>query len=157
MNQRMQKEERLARLLDRTLRELPARRAPRTLESRVRGEIERRTAPPWWRRSFAHWPVFARAGFVATCGALAVLALLGGSRLGSAIGSFQDAGPAHAWVRPAAAITGAAGNFAASLASTISPAWLYGGLTAAVLLYVLLFGLGAAAYRMLYLQPHSGR
>jgi len=34
--------------------------------------------------------------------------------------------------------------------------WLLLGLRAATLLYAFLFGLGAAAYRLLYLQPHEG-
>jgi len=127
MNEHPPEEDRLERLLAGTVHELAARRAPHTLESRVLGELARRAAQPWWRRSFGHWPAFARAGFIVTCGALA------------------------------ASITGALGNLAASLANTIPPTWLLLGLAAAALLYACLFGLGAAAYRLLYLQPHNGR
>ncbi|HME39561.1 MAG TPA: hypothetical protein VKG63_11450 [Steroidobacteraceae bacterium] len=147
----------LERLLDRTLRALPLRRAPPTLESRVLGELERRAAQPWWRRSFSHWPLFARLGFVVTAAALAGLALLGGSWPGTALQSLQVAGPASTWLQPAAAITGAAGSVAASLVNSIPQTWIDLGLGAAVVLYATLFGLGAAAYRMLYLQPQSGR
>src|ERR1700738_3597831 len=69
----------LERLLDRALRELPLRRAPLTLESRVFGELQRRAALPWWRRSFAHWPLLARAAFLVICGVLIRLAFLGGA------------------------------------------------------------------------------
>src|SRR6185437_10884347 len=60
----------LEQLLDRTLHPLPLRRAPPTLQSRVLEELQRRAALPWWRRSFAHWPSAARAGFVLVCLAL---------------------------------------------------------------------------------------
>jgi hypothetical protein len=46
---------------------------------------------------------------------------------------------------------------AALLAGAIPAAWLYGSLTAGALLYAALFGLGAAAYRILYLKPFDGR
>ena len=71
--------EALERLLDRALHELPSRRAPPTLESRVIRELDRRAALPWWRRSFAHWPLLARAGFLVIGAALI--------RLGSGIGT----------------------------------------------------------------------
>lgn len=47
-------EEKLERLIHRTLRDLAPRRAPRTLEARVFAELERRAALPWWRQSYAH-------------------------------------------------------------------------------------------------------
>ena len=53
----------LARLFERTLRDLPLRRAPSTLEARVLSELRRRASLPWWRRSFSHWPALARACF----------------------------------------------------------------------------------------------
>jgi hypothetical protein len=157
MNEHPPEQDRLERWLAGTVHNLPARRAPHTLESRVFGELARLAARPWWRRSFGHWPRFARAGFVVACGALAAMVLLGGSWMGAAIGWFQDAGAANIWVRQAAAIAAALGNLAASIANTIPPSWLLLGLAAAALLYVFLFGLGAAAYRLLYLQPLNGR
>jgi hypothetical protein len=155
MNQDPPDTDRLEGLLDRTLRRLPLRRAPRTLEARVLGELNRRASQPWWRRSFTHWPHAARAGFVATGVALAGLVLLGGSRLAMALRTLEVAGPASAWLRRVAAGAGAAGNLAASLADAIPQGWLDLGLAAAIVLYACLFGLGAAAYRMLYLQPQK--
>jgi hypothetical protein len=134
-------------LLQRLLRELPPRRAPHTLESRVLAELQRRAVQPWWRRSFVHWPIAARSGFVVVCAALIALALTGDSWMAT---------PASSWLRHAVAITSIAGNFAASLAGAI-PRWLNLLLAAAALLYAFLFGLGAAAYRLLYLQPQNGR
>jgi hypothetical protein len=157
MNQDPPETDRLEQLLDRTLRRAPLRRAPRSLEARVLGELGRRASQPWWRRSFTHWPQVARAGFVATGGALAGLALLGGSWLAMTLRTLEVGGPASAWLRRVAAVLGTAGNLAASLADAVPRAWLDFGLVAAAVLYACLFGLGAAAYRMLYLQPQSGR
>jgi hypothetical protein len=157
-NDPLQEDDRLERLLSSTMRALPARRAPHTLESRVLEELARRAAQPWWRRSFGHWPTFARASFVAACGALVGIALLGGSWMTAAIRSLQESDAlSGSWLRQAAAITGTVGNLSASLVQAIPPEWLSLGLGAAALLYAFLFGLGVAAYRLLYLQPLNGR
>jgi hypothetical protein len=158
MNEPLQEEDRLERLLSRTVRALPARRAPHSLESRVLEELARRAAQPWWRRSFGHWPTFARASFVAVCVALVGMALTGGSWLIAAIHSLQESDALSvSWLRQAAAFTGTVGNLSASLVQAIPPVWFSLGLAAAALLYAFLFGLGAAAYRLLYLQPLNGR
>jgi hypothetical protein len=49
--------EQLEKLIHSNLRALPDRRAPRSLESRVHAAIETRAALPWWKQSFAQWPV----------------------------------------------------------------------------------------------------
>jgi hypothetical protein len=147
MSGQLPEEDRLERLLGDTMRGLRAKPAPHTLESRVLGELARRASQPWWRRSFDHWPAFARVGWVTACSVLIGLTLLAGPWT-TAVGS---------WIRQAAAITGTVGNLVASLVDAIPAAWLLPGLAAAALLYAFLFGLGAAAYRLLYLQPHDGR
>jgi hypothetical protein len=43
----------------------------------------------------------------------------------------------------------------ALLLHVIPPLWMYGILIVGTFLYVTLFGLGAAAYRTLYLRPTS--
>jgi anti-sigma factor RsiW len=147
MSGQLPEEDRLERLLGDAMRGLPARSAPPTLESRVLGELARRASQPWWRRSFGHWPAFARVGWVTACGVLIGITLLGGPWT-TAVDS---------WIRQAAVITGTVGNLGASLVDAIPASWLLLGLTVAALLYAFLFGLGAAAYRLLYLQPHDGR
>ena len=142
-------EEALERLLDRTLRELPVRRAPLTLESRVLDELHRRAVLPWWRRSFAHWPLLARAVFLAICGALIRLAFVGGATAVAGVRSLS-------WARQIGTLAASGGNLAALLARTAPPSWLYEGIAACAVLYAVLFGLGAAAYRTLYLQPSAG-
>ena len=139
-----------------TMRDLPARQAPHSLESRVLEELARRSSRPWWRRSFGHWPAFARVGWVTACGALIEVTLLRGPWT-AAMGSLQGAGAVSSWIRQAAAITGTVGNLGASLVDAVPATWLLPGLAATALLYAFLFGLGAVAYRLLYLQPRDDR
>ena len=139
-------EEPLERQCDRKLRELPMRHAPVTLETRVLGELRRRAALPWWHRSFAHWPLLARAAFLVICGASIRLALLGSTTAVAGVHSLS-------WPRQIGMLTASGANFATLLARTAPPTWLYAGIAVGAVLYAALFGLGAAAYRTLYLPP----
>jgi len=142
--------EALKRLLDRTLHGVPLRRAPMTLESRVFGELARRASLPWWRRSFAHWPLLARTAFLLICCVLVTLAFLGGATAVAGVRSLS-------WAREIEALMASAGTLAALLARTAPPAWAYEAIAVCAVLYVVLFGLGAAVYRTLYLQPLNDR
>jgi hypothetical protein len=142
-------EDTLERLLDRTLRQLPLRRAPPTLEARVYGEIERRAALPWWRLSFMHWPGVARGAFLAISGALIAVAFVGGA---SAIDGLRSL----PWAGEVVQFAVSAGNVAALLARISPPVWIYQGIAVCAVLYAMLFGLGAAVYRTLYLEPPRG-
>jgi uncharacterized membrane protein YfcA len=158
MNEPDDNEERIARLLDLTLRRLPSQAAPPTLESRVLGELARRAGLPWWRRSFAHWPSVARAAFLLMCGSLVGGLYLSGDWSAITLRSWHESGALSvASVRDSMAILTAAGELGAVFAHAIPSTWLYAGLTAGALLYAFLFGLGSAAYRTLYLNPHDGR
>jgi hypothetical protein len=153
-----EKEQRLSELLDSTLRRLPSRRAPPELESRVLREVERRAAQPWWRQTFAHWPPAARAAFVVICSALVGLVFLGSNWTATTVQSLHgSAALSLSSLHQALAIMTAAGELAALLANAMPPAWLYVGLAAGSVLYAVLFGLGAAAYRTLYLTPLNGK
>jgi hypothetical protein len=132
------------RLLDRALRTLPLRRAPQTLESRVLRELERRAALAWWRSSFTHWPLPARAAFLVLCAVLIRAAFLGGAAVTAAVGSLG-------WARDIGMLMSSGANLAALPARFAPPAWLYGGISICAVLYLALFGLGAALYRTLYL------
>jgi len=153
MNKHTESEQKLERVLGQALHGLPLRRAPASLESRVIGELERRAAQPWWQASFASWPVAARVVFVLTCAALIAATILGGvAYLGDR--SLNEAAAALlSWVNPLLTVLSSAGGLVALLIRVIPPIWLYGSLGLGVFLYVTLFGLGAAAYRTLYLQP----
>ena len=140
----------LERLFDRTLRELPPRPAPPTLESRVFAELERRASLPWWRRSFTHWPRMARAGLFLICTGSAALAVAGAAAAAADVRSLY-------WTREIGSIMASGGNLVALLAGIAPPLWFYEGIAVCAVLYAALFGLGAALYHTLYLQTVNGR
>jgi hypothetical protein len=144
-------------LLDQALRELPLRHAPATLEARVFRELERRAALRWWYRGFTSWPLATRAAFVALCGTIVGFSFLEGSWVTASARILNGAGAlTMSWIHPAVAATAWAGEFSALLVRVVPSAWLYGVFAAGAMLYAALFGLGAAAYRTLYLRPSAG-
>jgi hypothetical protein len=150
-------DEKLERLLQQELRALPLRRAPGSLESRVFGELARRAALPWWQRSFANWPMGPRVVFVLLCVALIGATFLGGVSAVVGVRSLNEVGALLlSWLQPALVVMASAGGLAALLVRLIPPLWIYGGLAVGAILYVMLFGLGAAAYRMLYRPALAG-
>jgi hypothetical protein len=156
MSKHIDSGQKLERTLTQALEGLPLRRAPSTLELRVVDELERRAALPWWRVSFTHWPAAPRVAFVAVCIALVAATILGGVFAFAGDRSFdQAAALVLSWVQPFLAVMSSAGGVATLLVRVIPPLWLYGGLALGIVLYVALFGLGAAAYRTLYLRPSS--
>src|SRR6266700_2968362 len=122
-------EQKLEQALNQALGGLPLRRAPGTLEARVVGELTRRAALPWWRVSFASWPVGARVAFVLICAALVAATILGGA---SAYVGGRPWNEAFAlvlsWAHPFLAVMSSVGGLAAMLLRVIPPLWLYGGL-----------------------------
>jgi hypothetical protein len=150
-------EKNLERFIHSALRDLPPRRAPRSLESRVFAELERRAALPWWRQNFAHWPVAARAAFLVASAGLVKLVLMAIVWAMAGLDNAQFASALTPQVAGFQAVTDIAGAFATTLANTcgailrnIPLQWLYVGAAAIAALYAALFGLGAAAYRALY-------
>jgi hypothetical protein len=155
MSNHIDSEQKLERALTEALKGLPLRRAPGTLEARVVDELERRAALPWWRVSFTHWPAAARVAFVIVCIALVAATFLGGVFAFVGNRSFNEAAAlVLSWVQPFLAVMSSAGGVATLLVRVIPPLWLYGGMALGIMLYLALFGLGAAAYR-LYLRPSS--
>lgn len=148
-----QDEQKLERVVTQALRDLPPRRAPGSLATRVQAEIARRAALPWWRKSFVHWPLAARAVFVVASAALVQLLFTaaGWISAGTASTQLKTAFASELeWLRLTRALVDSATQSAEAVLGAISPLWLYGGLATVVALYVALFGLGAAAYRTLY-------
>ena len=143
----------LEKLIDQTLKELPHRRAPRSLEMRVMAEITRRQALPWWQKSWAYWPAAVRWPFLVLSAMLAAamiygfFSLFGSSPVETLSGTvsrpLQWAG---ALVSAGRAISVAMGE----MVSAIPAPWLYGGLAALAFTYAVLFGVGATAYRLLW-------
>jgi len=115
----------LEELIDRTLRELPARQAPRTLEMRVLREIERRNAQSSSKFVFMSWPLAVRAVFVLVCVAIANLAT--------------------------ASLSWGAAQVLDAL-RFIPLNWVTGILVFAAAMYAALFALGTAAYRTLSVE-----
>jgi hypothetical protein len=156
MNKRVESERKLEQVLRQALAGLPPRRAPSTLEARVAGELARRALLPWWRASFANWPVGARVMFVLVCAVLIAVTVLGGVSAYLGDRSFDEASAVLlSWAHPFLTVVSSTGGLVALLLHVIPPLWLYGTLGVGIFLYVTLFGLGAAAYRTLYLRPSS--
>lgn len=141
--------QKLERFMHRTLRDLPPRRAPHALSARVLDAIQQRAARPWWRKSFAHWPLPARGGFVVASLAL----MLGILWLLSGVDAARPAGgalPQWEWFGAVAAVVSAFAAFFSIVFRTIQLPWLYGGLVFFATVYAVFFGLGATAYRTLH-------
>jgi hypothetical protein len=142
-------EQKLERSIHAALRELPLHRAPRSLEARVRTEIERRAALPWWKKSFAYWPAVARGAFLVTSVGLIALAVWWAA--GFDLTPVKQAVAAKfAWWNGLVALTNAIASTCAILTRNIPALWLYAGVVFVGALYAACFGLGAAAYRTLY-------
>ncbi len=144
----------LEKVLTEALRGLPPRRAPLDLESRVLDELRRRASQVWWRRSFTHWPAAARTAFVLLNIALVAVTFLNG--FSSVVGgrSFSEfTALVLMWMRPFLTVLSSVGGLTPVLLHSIPQGWLYAGLVVSAVLYTALFGLGAAAYRTLYLRP----
>ena len=154
--------QRLERLIQRALSELPQRRAPASLERRVIEAIEDRAGDTsrqesGWRESFRRggftsWPLTARAALIACCLASVVVVLLGLRALVSQIGMIAAdpsiAGRLQA-LRQAGETAAAFGTLPARLIRMIPPDWLL----ATAVLYVVLFALLAIGYSTLYATP----
>jgi hypothetical protein len=141
--------EQLEKSLHAALRDQPALRAPSSLEQRVRAEIARRAARPWWQRSFSAWPALPRAAFFALSGCAACISVAATLMLLNGPGA-EFAGlflQKISTMREAVQTLAVAGG---RLLSTISPGWFYLAGAIVVAAYVGLLGLGAAAYRLLW-------
>ena len=140
------REQQLERLIDKALRDQPLRRAPAGFEDKVMAAIARRATAPWWRDSFAGWPVAVRLLFL--------IASVGFAKVGLDATALV-VGPLDPAARGASLFANLA--WIPSLLSTMGTVlrdlpslWIYGGLTVLGALYLTLFGVSAAAYRTLY-------
>lgn len=136
----------LEALIERTLRNQPARRAPDNLQSQVLAAIEQRNARRWWRKEFGNWPLAARAGFVVLCLALCKLALQVTPWTVGGVDAANIAGHLASLVQGTRMLLLAGTSLAHSLPTT----WVYAGLVTMGTMYALLLGVSAIAYRTLY-------
>lgn len=144
--------EELEKLIHQTLRSLPERRAPRTLESRVLAAIAARQTLPWWRQSFTSWPMAARGAFLVITAILAATLLAWFFRTSGQVQSASLLAGPLAMLAKVQAVAGGIGEFGAIVWRSIPSLWLYGGLAFVVTMYAAFFGLGAAAYRSFFAQ-----
>ncbi len=147
--------EQLEKLVHQALRSLPDRRAPASLEARVRAAIERQATIPWWHKSWSYWPQSVRAGFLVLCTGLVGLFVFVGlqihwqgnvdfSQLQHTLAPVQDL------VDRVVGIGRGIRDFGALVMRHIPSWWLYALVAFVAGLYAMLFGLGAAAYRTLW-------
>jgi hypothetical protein len=131
---------------------LPLRRAPQTLSARVATELQRRAAMPWWRKSFLYWPFAARIAFVALCMGLAnaSVALLRWLSAERSVDLSVVLSRPVTWTQRLIEAATNLQTFFELVVRHLPTAWLYGGLLTVIILYVTLLGIGAAAYRTLY-------
>ena len=143
----------LEKFIHQTLRALPDRPAPRSLESRVLAAIDARAALPWWRQSFGQWPIAARCVFILLSAGLVKLALMATVW---AVGGFHESAlvnQASAHFGWAEAIIGGfkgVGESFTLVLRNIPSMWIYGILACIAAVYATLFSVGATAYRLLY-------
>ncbi len=146
-------EQELEHFIHSTLRSLPARRAPRSLEARVMAAIEQQAMIPWYHKAWSHWPAAVRTTFLALATAVTGVVVAGfylgfngvqqsglAVQVGERLSVFASIYRVAAWVV----------ELGTQVVDRIPPLWLYGGATAVALMYVTFFGLGAFAYRTLY-------
>jgi hypothetical protein len=151
------RQDELSGRVGRLLHDLPPRPAPATLEARVRRQLAHGVATSAHdfgaRRGFAGWPFWGRFAFVMLSAALSGYSVLDTSWRLAARPFDAAAAMAAAWLQPAVAVMASAGVLTDGLARSVPPAWLSGLAATLVALYTVLFALGAAAYRTLYVEP----
>jgi hypothetical protein len=137
----------LERQVGELLRSLPPRAAPEHLAARVLEQLAQRAAMPWWRRQVTQWPTSARLSFALLAAALMLLSLAGSASLPRV-----SAAPVLSWGQHVLSLFNVLPRLLAALVGLLPMAWLQAFLVVAVVAYLFLFGVGAAAYRLLYLE-----
>jgi hypothetical protein len=130
--------------LDRLLRGLPERSAPPGFEVRVMAEIARRASLPWWKRSYASWPLAARLLFFVGSAVAAAILVVGVGRVTPVA--------AH-WYNEWSAALMDVRALGGSLFSRVPISVLYTVGGALALGYATLVGVGSALYRTLTSAP----
>jgi hypothetical protein len=151
---------RLEQLVARDLNALPTRKAPASLHARVWAELERRAALPWWHRSFKSWPMSMRVVFVLTAVGVVWLALSLSAWSHATQAATQLAAPVAgeiSWLQSVGSFFALLGTLSRevgdALLHRIPGLWLYGGIAVLTAMYLMLAGIGVAAYRTLEGAP----
>jgi hypothetical protein len=143
----------LERLIHGVLRDQPVRRAPASLEARVLARIQQQHAMAGRSMGFSRWPAAAR---IAVLVALAVVAKF---TVDAVVWLFSAPTPVThtvensvTWAKSTASLFSSLLTLAQSLFNVIPGTWIALGLAVAAGMYIMLFVLGATAYRTLYLN-----
>jgi hypothetical protein len=147
--------EQMEKMVHEALRSLPNRRAPASLEARVHAALEARAAIPWWHKSWAFWPRPVRTGFLVLCGAVMALIVLAGFYLQAGADSAatnQAIAPVLSGASRIMGVVRGIENYATLVVRHIPAVWLYGTVAFVAGVYAMLMGLGAAAYRTLWVH-----
>ncbi|MDE2305904.1 MAG: hypothetical protein KGL34_10110 [Gammaproteobacteria bacterium] len=143
-----------AALVDRGLHTLAPRPAPAALEARVMAELQRRAALPWWRRPVAAWPPAPRFALIAASLAAVPFAWRAGAWTAGGLATIaQRAGAPLGLLRDILHSTIVAQSAMRLFDGGLPPPWVLALVVIATTLYAALLGLGAFAYRSLYLNP----
>ncbi len=160
MNTPQHDADRLEQQVHAALRRQPPLHAPSTLESRVLRELARREARPWWRMGFGRWPPVARLVFVPLSAGFIKLAFLSVGALGSVVDAAQQTsalGSVESRWQSLSGLLQTARTVGELVMQNVPQIWIYGLVGFGLLLYVSLFGIGAAAFRSLVVTPHAVR
>ncbi|GAB1488334.1 hypothetical protein MASR2M8_07790 [Opitutaceae bacterium] len=146
--------EEIEQRLHQALRGLPSRRAPSSLEQRVLAAIAERQARPWWHQSYAYWPTPVRMLFFVLSAALAAVVVGAAAALLPGVGATagQPVEATLGWFAQVRATGATLADVGARLLPVVSSTWIYVGLAVFASLYATLIGLGAAAYRVFWLN-----
>jgi hypothetical protein len=145
----------LEEFVRKALAAVPERRAPRSLEVRVLAEIDRRAALPWWRRSYAHWPLPARGVFFVAAAAAAVVLIAAGMtvfRDSDAVRSAGEVARHFAWLEVAGSALETLLSATRNIVLSLPALWVYGALAMVGACYAMLIGVGAAAYQTYFVR-----
>ena len=145
-------ERELEQFIGSVLRQQPMRQAPASLEAAILQRLATAAAEPWWLQGFSRWPWLARSLFLALSAGLVWLSYTTTARLGSlwqAAGQSAPANTVRTGMHMFANLGDALQTLGGMVTRNISPVWVYGSASLALLLYAALFGLGAAAFRTL--------
>ena len=148
----------LEELLHRKLRELPDRRAPRTLAPRVMAAIRQRQALAWYQRSWTTWPRGLQIAAMLLFAALGVLVFTG---LGPLTAGFNLAwvSSAFAWVSGTVelfwSVLGAVAGAVPVVLRNVNQLLLLAVAGTAFALYLSCIGMGTAFYRLVLKPAHK--
>ena len=132
--------EQLEHFVDNALRDQPLQRAPGDLENKVMAAITQGAIAPWWRSSFAHWPMAARVLFLIASVGFVKLGLEAAALIGPLDPVARSAAlfAELAWIHALFTTIGA-------VLRSLPSWWIYGGAAVLGALYLMLFGVSAAA------------